>query len=79
MTPPDATIALLSGGSEINCVFSVPPFQFQQLEKAGIRTVLNSYDVMEGPHTFTVSWTSARALLAFTRTSVTPALSSARV
>lgn len=60
MTPPDATIALLSGGGEINCVFSVPPFQFQQLEKAGIRTVLNSYDVMEGPHTFTVSWTSAR-------------------
>jgi NitT/TauT family transport system substrate-binding protein len=60
MSPPDATIALLAGSGEINNVFSVPPFQFQQLEKAGIRTILNSYDVMEGPHTFTVAWTSAR-------------------
>jgi NitT/TauT family transport system substrate-binding protein len=60
MTPPDATIALLSGGGEINMVFSVPPFQHQQLEKAGVTTVLNSYDVMDGPHTFTVAWTSAR-------------------
>jgi ABC-type nitrate/sulfonate/bicarbonate transport system substrate-binding protein len=60
MAPPDATVALLSGGGEINTVFSVPPFQHQQLEKTGIATVLNSYDVMEGPHTFTVAWTSAR-------------------
>jgi NitT/TauT family transport system substrate-binding protein len=60
MPPPDATIALLSGGGEINNVFSVPPFQQQQLEKDGIRTVLNSYDIMDGPHTFTVAWTSAR-------------------
>ena len=60
MSPPDSTAALLSGGGEINTVFSVPPFQNQQLEKAGITTVLNSFDVMEGPHTFTVAWTSAR-------------------
>jgi NitT/TauT family transport system substrate-binding protein len=60
MSPPDATAALLSGGGEINTVFSVPPFQHQQLEKQGVATVLNSYDVMEGPHTFTVAWTSAR-------------------
>src|SRR5262249_14284364 len=31
MSPPDATIALLSGSGEINNVFSVPPFQQQQL------------------------------------------------
>ena len=60
MAPPDATIALLSGGGEVNTVFSVPPFQNQQLEKPGITTVLNSYDVMDGPHTFTVAWTSAK-------------------
>jgi NitT/TauT family transport system substrate-binding protein len=60
MSPPDATIALLSGSNEINCVFGVPPFQQQQLEKPGIRTILNSYDVMDGPHTFTVAWTTAR-------------------
>jgi NitT/TauT family transport system substrate-binding protein len=60
LSPPDSTIALLSGAGEIDAVFSVPPFQQQQLEKPGIRTVLNSYDVMEGPHSFTVAWTSAR-------------------
>jgi len=60
MAPPDATIALLSGAGEIDAVFSVPPFQQQQLEKPGIRTVLNSYDVMDGSHSFTVAWTSAR-------------------
>jgi NitT/TauT family transport system substrate-binding protein len=60
MSPPDSTIALLSGSNEITCVFGVPPFQQQQLEKPGIRTILNSFDVMDGPHTFTVAWTSAR-------------------
>src|SRR5256885_9936410 len=59
-SPPDATIALLSCSADITCVFSVPPFQQQQLEKPGIRTVLNSFDVMDGPSTFTVAWTSAR-------------------
>src|SRR5256885_1938691 len=38
-SPPDATIALLSCSADITCVFSVPPFQQQQLEKPGIRTV----------------------------------------
>jgi NitT/TauT family transport system substrate-binding protein len=60
MSPPDATIALLGQSADITAVFSVPPFQFQQLEKPGIRTVLNSYDVFGGPHTFTVAWTSMR-------------------
>jgi NitT/TauT family transport system substrate-binding protein len=60
MAPPDATIALLAGAGEIDSVFSVPPFQQQQLEKPGIHTVLNSYHVMDGPHSFTVAWTSAR-------------------
>jgi NitT/TauT family transport system substrate-binding protein len=60
MSPPDATIALLAGSGEINCVFSVPPFQQQQLDKPGVRTVLNSFDIMDGPHTFTVAWTSTR-------------------
>ena len=60
MSPPDSTVALTSGASEINNVFSVPPFQFQQLERPGIHTILNSFDVMGGPHTFTVLWTTAK-------------------
>jgi NitT/TauT family transport system substrate-binding protein len=58
MSPPDATTALLSGSADISSAFSVPPFQFQQLDNPAIRTVLNSFDVMGGPHTFTVAWTS---------------------
>lgn len=60
MTPPDATIALMSGGSEVTSAFSVPPFQYQQLENAAVHTVLNSFDVMGGSHSFTVAWTSAK-------------------
>jgi NitT/TauT family transport system substrate-binding protein len=60
MPPPDATAALLSGSGGVDLVFSVPPFQQQQLEKPEIATVLNSFDVMDGPHTFTLAWTSAR-------------------
>lgn len=56
MSPPDATVALMKGGSEVTAAFSVPPFQYQQLESPDIHTVLNSFDVMGGSHTFTVAW-----------------------
>src|SRR5262249_989397 len=59
MSPPDATIALLGGKSEVTAAFSVPPFQYQQLDNPAIHTVLNSFDVMGGSHTFTVAWASA--------------------
>jgi ABC-type nitrate/sulfonate/bicarbonate transport system substrate-binding protein len=60
MTPPDATIALMGGKSEITAVFSVPPFQYQQIEQPDIHTVLNSFDIMGGSSTFTVAWTTAK-------------------
>ena len=60
LAPPDATIALLAGSGGITSAFSVPPFQTQQLEKEGIHTVLNSYEVFGGPHTFTVAWASSQ-------------------
>jgi NitT/TauT family transport system substrate-binding protein len=60
MSHPDAQIALLSGGTEISAHFSSPPFQYQQLEKPGIRTILNSYDVLGGPATFNVVWTTGK-------------------
>jgi NitT/TauT family transport system substrate-binding protein len=60
MNPPDATIALLGGKSEVTSAFSVPPFQYQQLENPAVHTVLNSFDVMGGSHTFTVAWTTAK-------------------
>lgn len=59
MPPPDSTIALMGGAGSITAVFSVPPFQFQQLQQAGIHTVLSSFEVV-GPHTFSVAWTTSR-------------------
>jgi NitT/TauT family transport system substrate-binding protein len=60
LSHPDAQVALLSGASEITAHFSSPPFQYQQLAKPGIRTVLNSYDVLGGPATFNVVWTTSK-------------------
>lgn len=60
LSPPDATIGLLSGGGEFDSAFSVPPFQNQQLAQPGIHTVLNSFDVLGGSHSFTVAWLSRR-------------------
>ena len=60
MTPPDATIALLKGGAQISAAFSVPPFQYQQLDDPAVHTVLNSFDVMGGSHTFTAVWAPAK-------------------
>jgi len=60
MSPPDATIALLKGGAQITAAFSVPPFQYQQLESPDVHTVLNSFEVMGGSHTFTAVWAPAK-------------------
>ena len=60
MAHPDAMQALLSGQSEINAHFGSPPFQYQEVARGGIHVVLNSYDVLGGPATFNVVWTTAK-------------------
>jgi NitT/TauT family transport system substrate-binding protein len=60
LSHPDAQMALLSGASEITAHFGSPPFQYQQLRNPAIHTVLNSYDVLGGPATFNVVWTTAK-------------------
>jgi len=60
MSHPDGQLALLSGQSEIDAHFSSPPFQYQQLRNPAIHTVLNSYDVLGGPATFNVVWTTSK-------------------
>ena|SRR5438067_1442165 len=57
---PDAMMALLSGGSSITAHFSSPPFQYHEAVKPGIRTILNSYDILGGPATFNVVWSTNR-------------------
>jgi NitT/TauT family transport system substrate-binding protein len=60
LSHPDAQAALLSGQSEITAHFGSPPFQYQQLKNPAIHTVLSSYDVLGGPATFNVVWTSSK-------------------
>ncbi|MBD8576685.1 ABC transporter substrate-binding protein [Pseudomonas syringae] len=57
---PDATAALLAGGSEINSHFSSPPFQYQALENPNVHKVLSSYDVLGGQATFNVLYTTQK-------------------
>lgn len=58
MSHPDGMTALTSGGGEVTAHFTAPPFQYQELEKPGIRKLLNSYEIVGGPHTFTNVWTT---------------------
>ncbi|MEW5888973.1 MAG: ABC transporter substrate-binding protein [Pseudomonadota bacterium] len=60
MSHPDGQTALLSGASEITAHFSSPPFQYQQLRQPGIRKVISSYEVLGGPATFNLVWTTSK-------------------
>ena len=53
MSHPDATVALMSGGGEVNSHFSVPAEPKHELKTPGVRAILNSTDVMGGPATIT--------------------------
>lgn len=59
LSHPDGLAAFLSG-KEVTAYFSSPPFQYQALEKAGVRRILNSYDVTGGPATFLVTWATGK-------------------
>jgi NitT/TauT family transport system substrate-binding protein len=49
MAHPDGMAAFLSGSGEINNHFTSPPFAQKELEKTGIRKVIDSADVLGGP------------------------------
>ncbi|MNX84174.1 hypothetical protein D3C86_1159610 [compost metagenome] len=50
---PDATAALVAGGTELTGHFSNPPFQDQALTNPNVHVVLNTYDLL-GPNSPTV-------------------------
>lgn len=58
---PDATAAIISGGTEITGHFGNPPFQDQELAgNPNARIVLNSYDVLGGPSSATVLYATEK-------------------
>lgn len=50
---PDASAALIAGGTELSAHFSNPPFQNQELANPNVHVVLNTYDLL-GPNSPTV-------------------------
>jgi NitT/TauT family transport system substrate-binding protein len=50
---PDASAALIAGGTELSAHFSNPPFQDQELANPNVHVVLNTYDLL-GPNSPTV-------------------------
>ncbi|MFL5312792.1 MAG: ABC transporter substrate-binding protein [Myxococcales bacterium] len=59
MPHPDAAAALLSGSGSITAHFASPPFSYQEYAK-GMRTVISSYDILGGPATFNVVWSTKK-------------------
>jgi len=57
---PEGLRALLSGSSGVTAQFTSPPFQEMALENPAIHQVLNSYDVMGGPNTFLMVWSTSK-------------------
>lgn len=57
---PDATAALIKGGSEITAHFSSPPFQYQALENPKVHKLISSYDILGGQATFNVLYATEK-------------------
>jgi NitT/TauT family transport system substrate-binding protein len=60
MSPADATVALLTGSGDVNCVVALPPYMQQQLQHPNIHAIASSFDLAGGPTTYTVAYTSKR-------------------
>jgi NitT/TauT family transport system substrate-binding protein len=59
MSHGDATTAMLSGMSEITSSFTIEPFSTIQ-KGAGARTITSSHEILGGPATSSVIWTTAK-------------------
>jgi NitT/TauT family transport system substrate-binding protein len=60
MSHPDALASMLGGKSEINSHFGSAPFQDMELADPRVHKVLDSYDVLGGPHTFNTVWANSK-------------------
>lgn len=57
---PDALTTLLSGAAGVTADFTVPPFSYQERETPGVHTVLTSNDILGGPATYAVTYTTSK-------------------
>jgi len=68
MNHPTALAAVLSGGQTVKSHFATLPFSYQELKSGKVHLVLNSYDVLGGPHSIvslyaTTKWVKANPKL----------------
>ena len=64
MSHPDALASMLGGKSEINSHFGSAPFQEMELADPRVHKVLDSYEVLGGPHTFNTVWANSKFVTA---------------
>jgi NitT/TauT family transport system substrate-binding protein len=57
---PDGMTQMMGGKSEITAHFTSAPFQYQELDDKRVHKVLDSYQVLGGPHTFNSVWASSK-------------------
>ena len=60
MGHPDAEAALMGGKTEIDAHFGAAPYQYDELKDARVHKVVDSYEVLGGPHCFNVIWTTTK-------------------
>jgi NitT/TauT family transport system substrate-binding protein len=60
LTHADALIALSSGRADITAHFASPPFHQRERKLTDMRTIMSSNEVMGGPSTFTMLYTTSR-------------------
>jgi len=60
LSHPDGMAAMLSRKGEVTSHFTSPPFQEAELREEGIHRVLSSYEVLGGPATFNLVWTTQK-------------------
>jgi NitT/TauT family transport system substrate-binding protein len=60
MSHPDAYAAMMGGRSEITAHFTAAPDMYDELADPRVRKIVDSYEVLGGPHTYNVVWTTAR-------------------
>jgi len=57
---PDGMAQMMGGKSEITGHFTSAPFMYQELADPRVKKVLDSYDVLGGPHTFNIVWATTK-------------------
>jgi NitT/TauT family transport system substrate-binding protein len=59
LSHPDSMTALLSKSGAITGHFASPPFSYQEKAKRPLHSILSSYDILGGPATFNVVWSTS--------------------